>query len=97
MPSRMKKSSGCAQRSTADPATTRGDIPALRITRHCAYGGVVSPLLLNVALHGMEHAAGVRYQRTGVRATVWLGFPEVVINADLCCAQHKSAYVGQDS
>jgi RNA-directed DNA polymerase len=26
-------------------------------------GGVVSPLLLNVALHGMEHAAGVRYRR----------------------------------
>lgn len=25
-------------------------------------GGVVSPLLLNVALHGMEHAAGVRYR-----------------------------------
>jgi hypothetical protein len=24
-------------------------------------GGVVSPLLLNVALHGMEKAAGVRY------------------------------------
>src|SRR5665647_1540541 len=31
-------------------------------------GGVVSPLLLNVALHGMEQAAGVRYQRTGVHA-----------------------------
>lgn len=26
-------------------------------------GGVASPLLLNVALHGMEHAAGVRYRR----------------------------------
>ena len=25
-------------------------------------GGVVSPVLLNVALHGMEQAAGVRYQ-----------------------------------
>jgi RNA-directed DNA polymerase len=25
-------------------------------------GGVVSPLLLNLALHGMEHAAGVRYR-----------------------------------
>ena len=25
-------------------------------------GGVISPLLLNVALHGMEHAAGVRYR-----------------------------------
>jgi RNA-directed DNA polymerase len=28
-------------------------------------GGVISPLLLNVALHGLEEAAGVRYQRTG--------------------------------
>jgi RNA-directed DNA polymerase len=26
-------------------------------------GGVVSPVLLNVALHGMEYAAGVRYRR----------------------------------
>jgi RNA-directed DNA polymerase len=29
-------------------------------------GGVISPLLLNVALHGMEQAAGVRYRTTGV-------------------------------
>jgi RNA-directed DNA polymerase len=28
-------------------------------------GGVISPLLLNVALHGMEQAAGVRYRRCG--------------------------------
>jgi RNA-directed DNA polymerase len=28
-------------------------------------GGVISPLLLNIALHGMEEAAGVRYQRKG--------------------------------
>jgi RNA-directed DNA polymerase len=28
-------------------------------------GGVVSPLLLNVALHGIEDAAGVRYDRVG--------------------------------
>jgi group II intron maturase/reverse transcriptase-like protein len=28
-------------------------------------GGVVSPLLLNVALHGMEHAAGARYRVVG--------------------------------
>ena len=31
-------------------------------------GGVISPVLLNVALHGMEQAAGVRYQLTGVHA-----------------------------
>jgi RNA-directed DNA polymerase len=28
-------------------------------------GGVISPVLLNVALHGMEQAAGVRYRNTG--------------------------------
>jgi len=31
-------------------------------------GGVVSPVLLNVALHGMERAAGVRYQLNGTHA-----------------------------
>jgi len=31
-------------------------------------GGVISPVLLNVALHGMERAAGVRYQLNGVHA-----------------------------
>jgi RNA-directed DNA polymerase len=31
-------------------------------------GGVVSPVLLNVALHGMEEAAGVRYRTAGVHA-----------------------------
>jgi len=28
-------------------------------------GGVISPLIMNVALHGMEQAAGVGYQRNG--------------------------------
>lgn len=31
-------------------------------------GGVISPLLLNIAMHGMEHAAGVRYFTTGAHA-----------------------------
>jgi RNA-directed DNA polymerase len=31
-------------------------------------GGVVSPLLLNVALHGLEDAAGVRYQKVSTHA-----------------------------
>ena len=26
-------------------------------------GGVISPALLNIALHGMEQAAGVRYRK----------------------------------
>src|SRR6516225_6518681 len=31
-------------------------------------GGVISPCLLNVALHGLEEAAGVRYKTSGVHA-----------------------------
>ncbi|HEY0689404.1 MAG TPA: group II intron reverse transcriptase/maturase [Kribbella sp.] len=31
-------------------------------------GGVISPVLLNIALHGMEQAAGVRYQARGCEA-----------------------------
>jgi RNA-directed DNA polymerase len=31
-------------------------------------GGVISPLLLNVALHGLEEAAGVRYRTSGTHA-----------------------------
>jgi RNA-directed DNA polymerase len=31
-------------------------------------GGVISPLILNVALHGLEEAAGVRYATGGTRA-----------------------------
>src|ERR1017187_3582514 len=30
-------------------------------------GGVISPLLLNVALHGLEEAAGVRYVTAGAQ------------------------------
>jgi RNA-directed DNA polymerase len=46
-------------------------------------GGVVSPVLLNVALHGMEEAAGVRYHQAGAHAgrTV-TGSPVVVRYAD---------------
>ncbi len=31
-------------------------------------GGVISPCLLNVALHGLEEAAGVRYKTSGIHA-----------------------------
>ena len=46
-------------------------------------GGVVSPVLLNVALHGMEQAAGVRYYQTG-RAAGWTveGSPVLIRYAD---------------
>ena len=46
-------------------------------------GGVISPLLLNVALHGMEAAAGVRYHLTGTRAGKTMsGSPAVIRYAD---------------
>jgi RNA-directed DNA polymerase len=46
-------------------------------------GGVVSPALLNVALHGMEHAAGVRYQRIGSDAVfAAAGSPVLIRYAD---------------
>ena len=46
-------------------------------------GGVVSPLLLNVALHGMETAAGVRYYQTGNSAgKAVMGSPVLIRYAD---------------
>ena len=46
-------------------------------------GGVISPVLMNVALHGMEQAAGVRYIRTGANAgTARPGSPVVIRYAD---------------
>ncbi len=61
-------------------------------------GGVVSPLLLNVALHGMEHAAGVRYQTSASQAG-WMapGSPTVIRYADdlvaLCHSKHEAEQV----
>jgi RNA-directed DNA polymerase len=59
-------------------------------------GGVVSPVLLNVALHGLEAAAGVRYRRCGSdAASVRRDAPVLVRYADLCRRRHKSAYGDQ--
>jgi RNA-directed DNA polymerase len=61
-------------------------------------GGVISPLLLNVALHGMEAAAGVRYHDAGSRpGTVAVGSPVVVRYADdlvaLCVSREQAEQV----
>ncbi len=46
-------------------------------------GGVISPVLLNVALHGLEEAAGVRYHRLGSDAAQTVsGTPVLVRYAD---------------
>ena len=47
------------------PAVAQRDIE-LKVAQ--CVGGVISPVLLNVALHGMEAAAGVRYHLTGLHA-----------------------------
>jgi len=61
-------------------------------------GGVASPLLLNVALHGMEQAAGVRYQQTGIHAGDTMpGSPVLIRYADdlvaLCHTRHEAEQV----
>ena len=54
-------------------------------------GGVISPLLMNVALHGMEQAAGVRYIRTGSNAgTARPGSPVLIRYADDLLALYHS-------
>src|ERR1700682_1219102 len=58
-------------------------------------GGVISPLLMNVALHGLEEAAGVRYRQTGVNTgTTVPGTPILVRYADdfaVCCHTRQQA------
>ena len=61
-------------------------------------GGVVSPALLNVVLHGMETAAGARYQRSGSNAAFAVpGSPVLVRYADdlvaLCHSRHEAEQV----
>jgi RNA-directed DNA polymerase len=61
-------------------------------------GGIISPLLLNVALHGMEEAAGVRYRTSGTQAgTTKGGSPVAVRYADdvvvLCHSQEQAEHV----
>jgi hypothetical protein len=61
-------------------------------------GGVISPLILNVALHGMEAAVGVRYHQTGARAgKVMPGCPTVIRYADdllaLCHTREQAEQV----
>jgi RNA-directed DNA polymerase len=61
-------------------------------------GGVISPCLLNVALHGLEEAAGVRYQTSGAHAgKPAAGSPVAIRYADdmvvLCHSQEQAAQV----
>jgi RNA-directed DNA polymerase len=63
-------------------------------------GGGISPLLLNIALHGMETAAGVRYYNSGRNAGATVpGSPVLVRYADdqlvLCYSREQAQQVKQ--
>ena len=74
------------------PPVAQRDIKAEVI--YCV-GGVISPLMLNVALHGLEEAAGVRYVASGKSAgDTRPGSPVVVRYADdlvACCHSRQQA------
>ena len=80
---------------------TAGVIEAGRFTatdEGAPQGGVISPLIMNVALHGMEAAAGVRYYTTGTRAGRTVnGCPVLVRYADdliaLCHSREQAEQV----
>jgi RNA-directed DNA polymerase len=57
-------------------------------------GGIISPCLLNVALHGLEEAAGVRYWGSGNAGRVTRNSPVLVRYADdfvVCCFTRQQA------
>ena len=74
------------------PPVAQRDIKAEVI--YCV-GGVISPLMMNVALHGLEEAAGVRYQASGKNAgDTRPGCPVVIRYADdlvACCHSRQQA------
>ncbi|MGI5143800.1 MULTISPECIES: group II intron maturase-specific domain-containing protein [unclassified Streptomyces] len=80
------------------PPVTQRDLEAE--VAHCV-GGVVSPTLLNVALHGLEEAAGVRYFPDGMRhaGKSEPGTPVVIRYADdlvaLCVSEEQARQVKQ--
>ena len=91
-PSDTASRSGNASPVTPNAPTVATWRTTISHIAHCV-GGVISPVLMNVALHGMEEAAGVRYIRTGSNAgTARPGAPVVIRYADLCRIRHKSAY-----
>jgi RNA-directed DNA polymerase len=60
-------------------------------------GGVISPVIMNVALHGMEQAAGVRYWEGGATLRAVPGTPVLVRYADdlavLCVTRAQAEQV----
>src|SRR6266540_1639155 len=81
-------------RRLAEGRGGRGRVGFTPTTQGVPQGGVISPLILNIALHGLEEAAGVRY-RGGVHADdVVPGSPAVTRYADdlvACCQTRQQA------
>jgi len=64
-------------------------------TRGVPQGGVISPVLTNVALHGLQTAVERAYVRRGHTPKGDPGAPvrpRLLRYADLCRTRHKSAY-----
>src|SRR2546430_13586950 len=75
--------SGCPLRRAGPPRTLQASVAERHVETeviHCV-GGVLSPLLLNVALHGLEVAAGVRYEASDPARTK-RGSPALALHAD---------------
>ena len=51
------------------PESLRRNLHSLLINIHCALGGIISPLLANIALHGMETALGIKYTKRNENIT----------------------------
>ena len=90
----MSQTSGDT-RQTLQPAVTQRHLEAE--VAHCV-GGVISPLLLNVALHGLEEAAGVSYATSGSGASETKpGSPALIRYADdmvvLCHTRERAEHI----
>src|SRR6266852_4234151 len=78
--------------AAATKATPTRRVTCARVI-HCV-GGVISPVLLNVALHGLEEAAGVRYRGGDYADHARDDSPVVVRYADdfvACCFTEQQA------
>src|SRR5438034_11698535 len=83
MPHQSVHSRRLARLADPPPWTLQASITQRHLEAEVIYcvGGVLSPLLLNVALHGLEEAAGVRYEASDPARTK-RGCPALVVYAD---------------
>ena len=58
-----------AQRSTIDPPLTSSDRSALHISQHCSLGGILSPLMANIALSVLDEHLHGPWQPGGIMSS----------------------------